>query len=281
VKQTKSLDRSDSSLDASVRLGIELASKQQGVQGPAAVQDRPVSGLLESTLMEPPTVDHGRNTPSRQRRLAEIIDAATRLFERKGYHATTMHEIARKAGISAGLIYSYAANKEEVLLLTIVDILEGYERDLPPAIAAHNDPVERLIAGFRAYCQVVGRRRHGAVLAYRESNTLSRAGRDRLKRLELRTTMLLADVIREGVRQGVFVDADPELAAYDFMILAHGWALKYWYLSETRTLDGYVDFQCALLLRGLIHPTQLKRYEASLDLVWASRSASKTADGNA
>jgi AcrR family transcriptional regulator len=45
----------------------------------------------------------------------QIVDAAWACFARKGYHQTTMQEIADEAGISAGAIYRYYAGKEAVL----------------------------------------------------------------------------------------------------------------------------------------------------------------------
>src|SRR5580698_10154967 len=79
-------------------------------------------------------------------RLTQILLAARKLFERHGYHSTTMQDIAAQAGMSVGLIYQYAAYKQEVLLLVITEILEGYAREVPAAIASHDDPVDRLAA---------------------------------------------------------------------------------------------------------------------------------------
>ena len=45
----------------------------------------------------------------------QIVDAAWACFARKGYHQTTMQDIASEAGISAGAIYRYYPSKEAVL----------------------------------------------------------------------------------------------------------------------------------------------------------------------
>src|SRR5256885_17236358 len=47
-------------------------------------------------------------------RREEILAAAVKLFARKGMQSATMAEIAEEAGISAGAIYRYFANKEEL-----------------------------------------------------------------------------------------------------------------------------------------------------------------------
>lgn len=50
------------------------------------------------------------------RRRAQILAAATRVFSRRGFQRTTVREVAREAGIADGTIYLYFANKEELLL---------------------------------------------------------------------------------------------------------------------------------------------------------------------
>jgi TetR/AcrR family fatty acid metabolism transcriptional regulator len=51
--------------------------------------------------------------PEERRRV--ILDAAVRVFARKGYHTCRVGEIAEEAGVSHGLLYHYFASKEEVL----------------------------------------------------------------------------------------------------------------------------------------------------------------------
>jgi AcrR family transcriptional regulator len=204
-------------------------------------------------------------------RLESVILAATRLFERRGYHRTTMQEVASQAGMSVGLIYQYASNKEDLLLISITEILEGYSRELPLAMARHTDPVERIAAGFAAYCEVVDERRDGVVLAYRETKTLSRPGRERLKALESATTALLTDEVRRGIDQGIFIEVDADLLAHNLMLLAHGWALKHWHIAPRHSLERYVAFQTALILRSILVPEKLSQYSHLLDVSEAER----------
>ena len=50
-----------------------------------------------------------------QIRINEIIDAADQLFFTKGYHATTISDIAKKMGVAQGTLYYYFKSKEQVL----------------------------------------------------------------------------------------------------------------------------------------------------------------------
>jgi len=54
------------------------------------------------------TLEHRENTRDR------ILDAAETLFQRRGYHETSMDEIVRKSGMSKGAIYGYFESKEDL-----------------------------------------------------------------------------------------------------------------------------------------------------------------------
>jgi TetR/AcrR family transcriptional regulator, repressor for uid operon len=51
----------------------------------------------------------------KDRRRAEIVDAATNCFMERGFHQTTMQIIAKEMGMSLGLLYRYFASKEEII----------------------------------------------------------------------------------------------------------------------------------------------------------------------
>jgi AcrR family transcriptional regulator len=56
---------------------------------------------------------NGRSTTLDKRRI--LIDAAVRVFARRGYHAARVGDIAEEAGVAHGLLYHYFNSKEEVL----------------------------------------------------------------------------------------------------------------------------------------------------------------------
>ncbi|WP_296605155.1 TetR/AcrR family transcriptional regulator [Nocardioides sp.] len=196
-----------------------------------------------------------------EHRSRQLLDAAARLMEREGSEAVSMQALAAEAGVSVGLIYRYFGSKDDVLLAVIVQVLEAFATQVPRAIeAAGEDPVRRLSAAFAAYCTVIDEHRHAAVLTYRESKSLDPAGRDRIKRLEVETSQPLRDAVRSGVESGLLRTADPDLVAYNLLLLAHAWALKHWYFEKTMTLEAYISAQLALALSAIVAPTSRRRY---------------------
>ncbi len=195
------------------------------------------------------------------RRSRQLLDAAARLMEREGSGAVSMQALASEAGVSVGLIYRYFGSKDDVLLAVILDVLDAFAVQVPAAIdRAEADPVRRLAAAFEAYCRVIDAHRHAAVLTYRESKSLDEAGRERIKRLELETSEPLRRTIREGVDAGILRAEDPELVAYDLLLLAHAWALKHWYFERTMSLERYISAQLMLALRSVVVAQHRRRY---------------------
>jgi AcrR family transcriptional regulator len=200
-----------------------------------------------------------------ERRSEQLLLAAARLMERDGSQGVSMQAVAEEAGVSVGLIYRYFGGKDDLLLAVIVDVLETFATAVPAAIAAAgDDPVERLVAAFRSYCEVIEAHRHAAVLTYRESKSLSPEGREKIKQLEVQTSEPLRQVIREGVAAGVLTTDDPDLVAYNLLLLAHAWALKHWYFEQSLTFDEYVGKQTALTLSALLEPRRRRSYRRFL-----------------
>lgn len=196
------------------------------------------------------------------RRSEQLLAAAARLMEREGSQAVSMQALAEEAGVSVGLIYRYFGGKEDLLLAVIVNVLDAFAVQVPAAIeAAGDDPVERLAAAFRSYCLVIDEHRHAAVLTYRESKTLSSEHRQRTKDLEIRTSEPLRLLLREGIDAGVLRAVDIDLAAYNLLLIAHGWALKHWYFEQTLDVEEYIAKQTALALHALIEPRRRHRYQ--------------------
>lgn len=199
------------------------------------------------------------------RRSAQLLSAAARLMDRDGSEGVSMQAVAAEAGVSVGLIYRYFGGKDDLLLAVIVEVLDSFAAAVPPAVeAAGSDPVLRLAAAFRAYCEVIEAHRHATVLTYRESKSLSPEGRAKIMELEVQTGEPLRQELRAGRDAGVFEVEDVDLASYNLLLLAHAWALKHWYFERTLGFEDYVAKQTASALRSMLAPRLRRRYAALL-----------------
>ncbi len=183
-------------------------------------------------------------------RRGQIVEAAVELFSEQGFYCTTVQAIAAKAGVSTGLIYQYVEDKDDVLLLSILDVIEAYRREIPAALEGLTDPLERFRTAVATYCRVVDRLRPATVLAYRSTRSLPAERRKLVMQAEVQTNALIAETIQDCVDAGVFHDVDVEFLTYQAVMLAHSWALKHWRLSQRYTIDEYIEHGLALYLRA-------------------------------
>lgn len=199
----------------------------------------------------PPVADAVRAVRTSSRR-TQVLAAAARVMQRTGFHQMSMQALADEADVSVGLIYTYFSGKQEILLATVLQILEEFRDQLEPAVrAAGTDPVARLSAGFRRYTEIVDANLDAVVLTYRESRTLDAAGREQIKALEVETAAPLRDAVVAGVDAGVLQVDDVDLVVFDLVMLAHGWALKHWHFAPRYTLADYTSAQLETILRSL------------------------------
>lgn len=83
----------------------------------------------------------------RQEKEALILETALKLFANNGFHSTTISQIAKEAGISKGLMYTYFDSKESLLLAVFHDISDlVFERfAIDPEKPLTDEDMERII----------------------------------------------------------------------------------------------------------------------------------------
>ena len=195
-----------------------------------------------------------------RRRRAEIVAAATELFSSQGFYRTTIKEIATRAGMSAGLIYQYVREKEDVLLLVLFEVVDGYAREIPRALEGVQDPLDRLVAAVDAYCRVVHRHTAATVLAYRSTKSLSGDRRRVIQAREVETNELIGAAIAACIKTRLVRKVNVDVLVYQIVLIAHGWALKSWYFKSRLSIDQYINDSLDILLGGILTPTGEKRY---------------------
>jgi len=73
-----------------------------------------------------------------------VEDAAIELFIEQGYHATSMRQIAERAGLALGGIYNHFASKDEIFEAIIID-KHPYKRILPLVIEAQGETADEFL----------------------------------------------------------------------------------------------------------------------------------------
>lgn len=215
-----------------------------------------------------------------EERQGQIVQAAVKLFSEEGYYTTTIQQIAKQAKVSTGLIYQYFRDKDDILYLSLKQVLDTYEKEIPLQLEGIEHPVQRLCVAIWAYCNIVDGLREATVLAYRSTKSLRQDRRVLIKDAETRTNKLIEDCLHACVADAYMREVNEHLHSYQLVMFAHSWALKHWILSERYSLETYVTEGLKLLVepyftakgrRGLTGVAQLTKAFSSENLMLGAK----------
>lgn len=184
-------------------------------------------------------------------RRAQIIEIAAELFDRLGYHDTTMQAIADRAGIRKPSLYYYFRSKDEILvelhetLMSVVidrheqrlatgglgprELLRGMMRDVIGLMESHPGYLRIFFESYRELPL--------------DARTSVSAQRSRYRGM-------VSDVLVAGAENGEFGDIDPELTSIAVLSLMN-WTYQWFRRSGPLTADEVADRFWRMLLDGI------------------------------
>ncbi len=226
-----------------------LLTRCQSVSVPDCAR---LSAVLRGDLMVKVNKRRVEDPKLIERRLPQILDAAIEQFGRNGYHATTIRDIADKAGISIGMIYQYVQDKEDLLYMSIMGTIDNYIREIELALEGLEDPLERFVAIIAALTRVIDRRRAAAVLGYRESKSLTREHMNYVIEREREVGDMISQCVNDCIDRRIFHQSDSEMLMYQCVVFAHNWALNSWRFKRAMSVDEYIIKGLSLILDAVL-----------------------------
>ncbi len=148
----------------------------------------------------------------------QLLDAAEVVFGRKGFHDTTLKEIAEHAGFSVGSVYSFFGSKDDLFVSVFLRRGDEFMPRLESLLGGEGDPLERLHAVVDLEVGFFREHPHFGRLSLRTASGFSPSAKETDLARQLapnfaRAMELQADLIRRGQRSKVFRSGDPEVLA--------------------------------------------------------------------
>jgi AcrR family transcriptional regulator len=173
---------------------------------------------------------------------------AARLFAERGYHGTSIGDLADALGIRKASVYSHISGKEDLLGEIALAGAAAFHLALDRVPEA-GDPLERLRLALRAHLEVVFSQLDVATVWLHEWRHLTGTSRERFRverrRYEHRVQQLFMDAVAaESVRR----DLDVRRAALTFLSVGN-WA--YTWMSKRTDIDQEVSGFWSVFLEGL------------------------------
>jgi AcrR family transcriptional regulator len=181
-------------------------------------------------------------------RREELTRTAARLFADRGYHGTSLADLAEALGMQKASLYHHIDSKEDLLWEVAWAGAEAFHAALDSV--PEDAPVpEKIRLALRAHLRVVGEQLDAATVFTREWRALDGDRRERFLAERRRYEERIRELFREGVEVGdLRTDLDVATAALLFLSAAN-WA--YTWLRPGGDTDALADRFFALLLDGM------------------------------
>jgi TetR/AcrR family transcriptional regulator, cholesterol catabolism regulator len=183
-------------------------------------------------------------------RMEEILARAAELFYEKGYHATTIEDVARKVGMLKGSLYYYIRSKEDLLYELLLGIIVKGVENASKAIDGIADPTERLEKAVEAQIEHIIQNQTYVGLFLHEFNTLNGKRQKRIQEEMLKYQKIFVDAIREGQKQGQFVEADTLLLT-DAILGMTNWIYRWYPGTRNPGLDNVKKAFISFIMNGI------------------------------
>src|SRR5512146_1338801 len=158
-----------------------------------------------------------RRSVARDKRRQSLVVAARDVFAQKGYHAATVDDITRAAGVAKGTFYLYFQEKREIYYELVRTFLQ-HVTDIGASVAHEVHTPEQFFQRCEKAAKELLRvfRDHYSLarLAYRESMSLDAELERMLREFYRELARVEADNIRLGIELGLFRPVDPLVCAY-------------------------------------------------------------------
>ena len=178
----------------------------------------------------------------------QLTREAARLFAERGFHGTSMGDLAEALGVQKGSLYSLTGSKQQLLLDTMREGARAFHASLD-AVPEGAPAVERIRLALRGHLRVVAEQIDVATVFIREWRYLEGDDRNEILGERRRYEERFRSLLREGVEKGELrSDLDAGAAAL-LLLSSANWA--YTWLAPGRDTDELADRFTAILVDGV------------------------------
>ncbi len=179
-----------------------------------------------------------------------IVKAAERLFSSKGYHGTTIRDIAQERGILSGSLYAHIDSKEDLLFHITNEGADAFLEGLEPIANGSGLAVTKLRLGLAVHIQVVADHLDAARVFFHEWRALSTARRAVIQAKRDCYESYWTTILAAGVATGEFRLIDTKFSR--LLILSVANSVYEWYDPNGSANPAEVaDHYANLILQGI------------------------------
>jgi AcrR family transcriptional regulator len=142
-------------------------------------------------------------------RLEAVLRSAANIFFAKGFHATSIEDVARDVGMLKGSLYYYIKSKDDLLFQLLLAGIEDGDAFIAKQIDPSGDPVEQLELAIRAQIDYIIQNKVPFGLFLHEFDSLPGKRQHKLTAVMSRYNNRFVELVQKGQKQGTLMEGEP------------------------------------------------------------------------
>lgn len=181
----------------------------------------------------------------------KVLTAAVQLFAEYGYHAATMRDIARIAGIQAASIYYHYASKQALLVEVMETHMRQLNANLEHIVSKQDTVQQRIYEAISNHIRLHTTYKSEFFIIDTEIRALKGENRGKVLALRDQYEDLFQKLLREGMEQGVLRHTDVKVSSY--AIIAMCTEVAQWFRPSGRlSVQQVIEIYNQMVTEGLL-----------------------------
>jgi AcrR family transcriptional regulator len=189
--------------------------------------------------------------PKSPKKSKEIHSMVARLFAYRGYHHTSLREIAREVGMNQSSLYHYFTSKEDVLFRLMNDAMNEVLGKLEEICASDLSAEDKLKRVLHSYIRSYAGDQERLILLVNEMNSLTETNRLILVDKQRQYVQLIKSILKELVDEDKMKEIDASVATFAFFGMVH-YTIKWYRKDGSIILDQLASLFVEIFTRGIL-----------------------------
>ena len=187
----------------------------------------------------------------------QLFDTAAALFAEKGYHGTSINDLARAMGLQKGSLYHYFKSKEELLFRLLDEYITAALNEIEKICALEDPPSEKLRQFMLFYSGFYAGDSDRLVLLINDIDKLGEPYRFQVIEKERRYYRALTGIFSQLQTAGIMKPMPPAVAAYAFFGMVH-YTCKWFKQDGAVTAEALGEMFLEIFTKGVFTDSVLK-----------------------
>ena len=183
-------------------------------------------------------------------RLEAVLRSAANIFFAKGFHATSIEDVARDVGLLKGSLYYYIKSKNDLLFQLLLAGIEDGDAYIAQHIDPKGDPVEQLERAIRAQIDYIIQNKVPFGLFLHEFDSLSGKRQHKLTAVMSRYNNRFVELVQKGQQQGKLMKGEPWILVNGMLGMCN-WLYRWYDIDHSSDTEQIKQVFLDVIFKGI------------------------------